>query len=91
LILCALMNLNISAPSVNLSVSMLFRILHGGNIVIKCLSVSRSCVRKLCSIPSTDKTNNVTMPPHIISFIYVYNIIRFVCSSLATMFDLMVA
>jgi hypothetical protein len=28
LILCALMNLTISAPSINLSISMLFRILH---------------------------------------------------------------
>jgi hypothetical protein len=28
LILCALMNLTISAPCINLSVSMLFRILH---------------------------------------------------------------
>jgi hypothetical protein len=28
LILCALMNLTISAPSINLSISKLFRILH---------------------------------------------------------------
>jgi hypothetical protein len=28
LILCALMNLTISTPSINLSISMLFRILH---------------------------------------------------------------
>jgi hypothetical protein len=46
LILCALMNLTISAPSVNLSIYMLFRILHilsiltGPNINI-CLSKMR--------------------------------------------------
>jgi hypothetical protein len=28
MILCALMNLTISAPSINLSISMLFRVLH---------------------------------------------------------------
>jgi hypothetical protein len=48
LILCALMNLAISAPSINLSVSKLFRILHilpistGPNIFLSiCLSKMR--------------------------------------------------
>jgi hypothetical protein len=48
LILCALMNLTISAPSVKLSISMLFRILHifsiltGPNIFLNiCLSKMR--------------------------------------------------
>jgi len=48
LILCALMNLTISAPSIKLSISMLFRILHtlsiltGPNIFLNiCLSKSR--------------------------------------------------
>jgi hypothetical protein len=52
LILCALMNLTISAPSIYLSISMLFRILHilsiltGPNIF---LSIYLSKVRKLFS------------------------------------------
>jgi hypothetical protein len=52
LILCTLMNLTISAPSINLSISMLFRILHilsiltGPNIF---LSICLSKMRKLFS------------------------------------------
>jgi hypothetical protein len=52
LILCALMNLTITAPYINLSVSMLFRILHilsiltGPNIF---LSTCLSKMRKLFS------------------------------------------
>jgi len=56
LILCALLNLTISAPSVKLSISMLFRILHilsiltGPNIFLKiCLSK----MRRLFSIKCT--------------------------------------
>ena len=52
LIICALMNLTISVPSINLSISMLFRILHilsvltGPNIF---LSICLSKVRRLFS------------------------------------------
>jgi hypothetical protein len=58
LILCALMNLTISAPSINLSISMLFRILHllseltGPNILLSiCLSKMRMLFSGLAVLP----------------------------------------
>jgi len=50
--LCALMNLTISAPSINLSISMLFRILHILSILIRpniFLSICLSKTRRLFS------------------------------------------
>jgi len=44
LIVCTLMNLTISAPSVNLSISMLFRILHTLSVLTHCGRVTQICV-----------------------------------------------
>ena len=63
LILCALMNLTISAPSINLSISMLFRILHtlsiltGPNIFLNiCLSKMRRLFSSFAvTVPVSDQ------------------------------------
>ena len=46
-ILCALMNLTISSPSINLSISMLFRILHTLSILIGPNIFLRICLSKM--------------------------------------------
>jgi hypothetical protein len=53
LILCALMNLTISAPSINLSISMLFHILHTLSILTGPNIFLSICLSKLCRLFSS--------------------------------------
>jgi hypothetical protein len=53
LILCALMNLTISAPSINLSISMLFRSLHILSILTGPNIVLSLCLSKMCRLFSS--------------------------------------
>ena len=55
LILCALMNLTISVPFINLSISMLFRILHILSIFIHSFSILSD---------NRSKASSKTIPPH---------------------------
>jgi hypothetical protein len=50
LILCALMNLTISAPSIKLSISVLFRILHTLSILTGPNMFLNICLSKMCRL-----------------------------------------
>ena len=75
LILCAFMNLTISAPSINLSISMLFRILHtlsiltGPNIFLNiCLPNTHS----LSYTPVFHHPNDTALPAWIPRFLFMH-------------------
>jgi len=55
LILCALMNLTISAPSINLSISMLFRILHILSILLSGPSITYAPSHSTINLPGATK------------------------------------
>jgi len=57
LILCALMNLTISAPSIKLSISMLFRILHTLSILIEPNIFRNICLSKMRRLFSSFAVN----------------------------------
>jgi hypothetical protein len=60
LILCALMNLTISAPSINLSIFMLFCILHTLSILTGPNIFLNICLSKMCRLFSSFAVNPYT-------------------------------
>jgi hypothetical protein len=92
LILCVLMNLTISAPSINLSISMLFRILHilsiltGTNIF---RSICLSKMRKLFSsfaimvqVSDDYVTTGLIIVLYIFNFVFLFRNLDFISFAL---------